>query len=95
MGKFKLGRKVGYFQGAKRLWREGEGMKIIKSTCELIIIGKKYKNIHNGVICTVTRKIFWAIQHINEGMENYAPSYTHYKKFRKHWKLVEKCINII
>ena len=54
-----------------------------------IIEGKKYKNIHNGKISKVVDKIFFNIQYVEEGRENFAPSYTHYKTFIKNWVPIE------
>ena len=55
-----------------------------------IIIGQKYQNIHSGMICKVIDKIFFNIQFIRlDGDRNFAPTYTHYKTFRKNWVLVE------
>lgn len=53
-----------------------------------IEIGKSYKNIHSGRVCTVTDKIFYNVQYVYDndgGLCVGRPLYRHYKTFKKNW----------
>jgi|GEM_PF-3165699 len=51
-----------------------------------IEIGKKYRNVHTGEVCTVIQKIFYNIGYRKDNTPNNThPHYCHYKRFRKNW----------
>lgn len=63
-----------------------------------VVNRKKYINKHNGIITSVTSKIFFNIQHVDD--DSQIIRYTHYKKFQKNWKrctdlTCAKCGNIV
>ena len=52
-----------------------------------IDIGREYRNIHSGRVCTVISKIFFNIQYRENGGSQFI-GYVHYKRFRKNWRAV-------
>ena len=55
-----------------------------------VVIGKKYRNIHTNRVCIIRAKIFFNIKYYEfkrDPCELY-PLYTHYKQFRKNWRLI-------
>ena len=52
----------------------------------MIEVGKKYRNLHTGIICEVQHKIFFNVAYLEDGEpRNTYPRYCHYKRFQKNW----------
>ena len=53
-------------------------------------IGRYYRNVPTGQICKVTGRKFFAIQYEDvEDISGLNPRCCHYKKFKKHWELID------
>ncbi len=52
-----------------------------------IVVGKKYRNKHTGIVCRVSHKAFYNIAYheVTESINRY-PQYCHYKIFQKYWE---------